>query len=97
MSFDPITTLNLILALAVFVMGFVAFRKTKDLVPLCISIAFGLFALSHIITLSGMGDALLIPSVIFRVIAYASSLYAVYTMALAKPAKAEGKSEKRKK
>jgi len=96
MSFDPVTTVNLILALSVFVMGFVAFRKTKDMVPLCISIAFGLFALSHMITLSGAGEALLVPSIVFRVIAYASALYAVYTMAVAKPAKAETKPVKKK-
>lgn len=97
MSFDPITTLNLILALSVFTMGFVAFRKSKDKVPLCVSIAFGLFALSHMISLSGQGEALFIPSVVFRVIAYASALYAVYAMAIAKPVKAEAKSEKKKK
>jgi len=77
---DPVITTNLVLCIIIFVLGVWGYTKKKDDVPLYIGISFGLFAVSHIITLLGLAaslTALLIP---IRLIAYLLVVFALYRM-----------------
>jgi hypothetical protein len=56
--FDPITTVNLILSLTILVLGVVAYGKKKNGLALYIGGAFGLFGLSHLLTLLGLAQSL---------------------------------------
>jgi len=85
---DTITLVNLILCIAIVVLGCVGFRKTKDRWPLYIAISFGLFGLSHLLTLLGLKDTLEAFLITIRTIAYLLVLYTVYRVAFRKQAKA---------
>lgn len=62
MAFDPVTTMNLILALAVLVVGVVVYAKKKMALAVYVAVGFALFAVSHALTLAGYGSSVaLIP------------------------------------
>ena len=67
---DPITTTNFVLCIVILVLGIWAYGKKKNDVPLYIGIAFGLFALSHLMTLLGLAAGLTVFLIIIRLIAY---------------------------
>jgi hypothetical protein len=81
---DTITLVNLILCIAIVVLGCVGFRKTKDKWPLYIAISFGLFGLSHLLTLLGLKDTLEAFLIGIRTVAYLLVLYTVYRVAFRK-------------
>ena len=81
MDIDPLTLVNLILCLAIVVLGFLGFRKLRDAWPLYIAISFGLFGISHLMTLLGYKDTLTIVVIAIRIIAYLLVLYTVYRVA----------------
>ena len=67
---DPVTVINLSLCIIVVVLGFMGFRKNNDKASMAVGVAFGLFALSHLITLMGMGVRLSNLVIIIRMLAY---------------------------
>jgi hypothetical protein len=76
---------NLLLCIIILVFGIIAWQRSKNLVPLYIGIAFGLFGLSHLANLlslnkGALGTALIID----RLLAYLLVTYAVYLMAFRK-------------
>ena len=73
-----ITLVNLILCIVILGLGIWAYTKKKGDVPLYIGIAFGLFAISHLITLIGLAAALNIFLIIIRLIAYLLVIFALY-------------------
>ena len=73
-----ITLANLILCVIILAMGIWAYAKKKGDVPLYIGIAFGLFAVSHLITLISIAAALNIFLIIIRLIAYLLVIFALY-------------------
>lgn len=73
-----ITLVNLILCIIILAMGIWAYTKKKGDVPLYIGIAFGLFAVSHLITLIGMAAALNVFLIVIRIIAYLLIIFALY-------------------
>jgi hypothetical protein len=75
---DIIALVNLILAIVIFVLGIWAYSKKKGYVPLYIGIAFLLFAITHFITLIGLGAALTVLLIIIRIIAYVIVIGALY-------------------
>jgi hypothetical protein len=81
---DTITLVNLILCIAIVVLGCVGFRKTKDKWPLYIAISFGLFGLSHLLTLLGLKETLEAFLIGIRTVAYLLVLYTVYRVAFKK-------------
>ena len=81
---DTITLVNLILCIAIVVFGCVGFRKTKDKWALYIAISFGLFGLSHLLTLLGFKDTLENFLIGIRTVAYLLVLYTVYLVAFRK-------------
>ena len=73
-----ITLVNLILCVIILAMGIWAYVKKKGDVPLYIGIAFGLFAVSHIITLIGIAAALNVFLIVIRLISYLLVIFAIY-------------------
>jgi hypothetical protein len=69
-TWDPVYTVNLVLCIVIFVFGFWGYRKRKDTMPLYIGIAFGLFGISHLVTLFDMTTSFTDFLIIIRVLAY---------------------------
>ncbi|MDH4269495.1 MAG: hypothetical protein OEV52_04265 [Dehalococcoidia bacterium] len=81
---DAITLVNLILCVIIVVLGCVGYGKAKDKWPLYIAIAFGLFGVSHLLTLLGLKDTLEAFLIAIRTIAYLVVIYTVYRVAFKK-------------
>lgn len=81
---DPVYLVNLILCVVIVIFGCLGFKKTKDTWPLYIAIAFGLFGLSHLLTLLGFREALTGFLIAIRTIAYLLVTYTVYRVAFKK-------------
>ena len=81
---DPITLVNLILCIIIVVFGCVGFRKAKDKWPLYIAISFGLFGLSHLLTLLGLKETLTGFLIGIRTVAYLLVIYTLYRVAFRK-------------
>ena len=81
---DAITLVNLILCIIIVGLGCVGYRKAKDKWPLYIAISFGLFGLSHLLTLLGLKVTLEAFLVAIRTIAYLLVIYIVYRVAFKK-------------
>ena len=81
---DTITLVNLILCVIIVVLSSVGFRRAKDKWPLYIAITFGLFGLSHLLTLLGFQDTLEAFLITIRTIGYLLVIYTVYRVAFKK-------------
>jgi uncharacterized membrane protein (UPF0136 family) len=64
------TSINLVLCIVILALGIWAYVKKKWDVPLYIGIAFGLFGVSHALTLSGLAAGLAAFVIVIRVIGY---------------------------
>lgn len=74
---DPITVVNFFLAFVIFILGLAVYYKKKDTMTLYIGIAFGLYAVSHlvlILSLEGMTDTL----IVIRILAYLIVAFVLY-------------------
>ena len=78
MTWDPVTTTNFVLCIIILALGIWAYVKKKDDVPLYIGIAFGLFAVSHLMTLLGLAAGLTVFLIAIRLIAYLLVVFALY-------------------
>ena len=67
---DPFSLTNLILSVIILVFGIVGYKNSGDKVPLFIGIAFGLFGVSHLMTLIGLKETLTVFLIVIRTIAY---------------------------
>ena len=81
---DTQYVINLVLCIVILIFGIIAWQRSKNLVPLYIGIAFGLFGLSHLATLFSLKTALNTLLIIIRLLAYLVVTYAVYLMAFRK-------------
>ena len=81
---DTITLVNLILCVIIVVFGCVGFKKAKDKWPLFIAISFGLFGVSHLLTLLGLKETLEGFLIGIRTVAYLLVIYTVYRVAFKK-------------
>jgi len=81
---DPIYFVNLILCIIIVVFGYLGFKKAKEAWPLYIAISFGLFGLSHLLTLLGLREALTGFLIAIRTIAYLLVAYTLYLAAFKK-------------
>jgi uncharacterized membrane protein (UPF0136 family) len=64
------TSINLVLCIVILALGIWAYVKKKWDVPLYIGIAFGLFGVSHTLTLMGLAASLDALVIVIRVIGY---------------------------
>ncbi len=77
MTWDPVTTINFVLCLVILTLGIWAYAKKKGDIPLYIGIAFGLFAVSHLMTLLGLAAGLTAFLITIRLIAYLLVVFAL--------------------
>lgn len=54
------------------------YRRRKSFIPLLIGVAFGLFAISHLMTLLDMAKTLETPLIAIRALAYLTVIFALY-------------------
>ena len=80
MNWDPLLTINLLLCVIILALGIWSYVKNKVDWPLYIGIAFGLFGISHLITILGMAAGLAAFLIVIRLIAY---LLVVFTLVMA--------------
>jgi CHASE2 domain-containing sensor protein len=69
-TWDTLTGINLALCIAIVVIGFLAWQRTRSWVILLVACAFALFGLSHLASLLGLSDDLDTPLIVIRVTAY---------------------------
>lgn len=81
---DSIATLNLVLTIVVCAIGIWGYTRTKNVVPLYIGIAYGIFAVSHLLTVVGLSAGLNIFLIIIRLVGYLLMIMAVYKLAVKK-------------
>lgn len=77
-NWDPVYIVNLALCIVIFILGYWGYRKRRDTVPLLIGIAFGLFGISHLVTLFGLAADWTNVLIAIRVLAYLTVIYALY-------------------
>lgn len=86
MASEMISLLNVILNLAIVVVGFLAYRKSRDFVPLYIAGAFVVFSIANLLAFLGMAESLLYPILVLRTIGYLTIIFTLYRV-LAMPKK----------
>ncbi|OGP84174.1 MAG: hypothetical protein A2Z08_02675 [Deltaproteobacteria bacterium RBG_16_54_11] len=75
------SVINLVLCVVIVIFGLMGWRRSKKIFPLYIGIAFGLFGLSHLATLTGQAAQLEVLLIVIRTAAYLIVAYAVYKVA----------------
>ena len=77
MTWDPVITTNFVLCIVILILGIWAYAKKKGDAALYIGIAFGLFAVSHLMTLLGLAASLTVFLIVIRLIAYLLVVFAL--------------------
>jgi hypothetical protein len=80
MAFDPITIINVILTVVIFILGIALYGMKKNTMALYIGIAFGLFAISHLATLLDLASSLTMPLIVIRTLAYLVVIFALLSL-----------------
>jgi predicted Na+-dependent transporter len=75
---DAIGLVNFLLNLAIIVVGYLGFEKTKNQVYSYISIAFVIFAVTNLTTALELAALYTYPLIVLRVIGYATILFGLY-------------------
>ena len=78
---DPIYITNLALCIIILVLGYLGYRKSRDMSPLYIGIAFGLFGVSHLLTLLDLKETLTTFLIVIRTLAYLIVIFTLYRVA----------------
>jgi hypothetical protein len=91
LNLDPVTIINFLLAFIILVLGIVEYKKSSNTTVLLVGTAFGLFALSHLLTLLGYAAMLDWFVIIIRIIAYLIVIYAILGLVTKKKETAPGK------
>ena len=81
MNLDPIYLTNLILCVIILALGIIGYKKRGDKTPLYIGIAFGLFGVSHLLTLLDLTDTLTTFLIAIRTLAYLLVAFTLYRLA----------------
>ena len=81
MDLDPIYLTNLILCVIILVLGIIGYKKRGGKAPLYIGIAFGLFGISHLLTLLELKETLTTFLIVIRTLAYLIVIFTLYRVA----------------
>ncbi|MHB8084978.1 MAG: hypothetical protein ACYDHZ_04080 [Dehalococcoidia bacterium] len=84
---DMVTISNLVLSVIILIMGVWEYTRSQSRTILYIGIAFGLFAITHLLNLLGLGATLSGLILVIRVLGYLTVIYAIYIV-MAKKKKA---------
>jgi hypothetical protein len=77
-EWDPVLFVNLLLCIAIVILGYLCYQKSGEPLPVYIGAAFGLFGISHAATLAGLKVPLTIPLILVRTLAYLLVLIALW-------------------
>jgi len=77
LEWDPILFINLVLCITIVILGFLCFRKSREMLPAFIGAAFGLFGISHAATLAGFKNLTML-LIIIRALAYVLVIIALW-------------------
>jgi hypothetical protein len=77
-EWDPVVFVNLLLCIAIVILGYVCSARSGEKLPLFIAAAFGLFGISHLTALVGLSPVLVIPLILIRTLAYLLVIFALY-------------------
>jgi hypothetical protein len=83
MTVEPVTIMNFILALIIFILGLWVYRIKKIVLAVYVAIGFGLFAISHFAILMGTNSSD-ISIIIIRALGYLVVIYALIIEAMKK-------------
>jgi hypothetical protein len=70
--------MNFVLCVVIVALAIVAYSSKKRMIALYVGVAFGLFGISHLVNLVGLGAALTDLLLIIRTLAYLIVIYALY-------------------
>ena len=79
-NWDPTSGINLILSLVILAVGCWDYVKTKRRTPFFIGVAFGLFSVSHLITLLGVEKSFGVTVILVRIFGYLIIISAMIKM-----------------
>jgi len=79
-----LNVVNIALCIVIVILGYLAYKKNKTVPALFIGIAFGIFGLSHILTVVGLGTSLMNFLIAIRTVAYLAVVLALFIMAQVK-------------
>ena len=57
---DPVTVLNLLFDLVIFLLGLLVYKEKKGVLALWVAVAFLLFAVSYVLTIVGVGNSIIL-------------------------------------
>lgn len=77
---DVVNAVNLVLCLLILTVGCLAYVKTKIKTPFHIGVAFGLFAVTHLIALFGAQGCFMTTIILLRTFAYLIVLSIIWEM-----------------
>jgi uncharacterized membrane protein (UPF0136 family) len=78
LNLDPVYVVNLILCIIIFLLGILGYKKQNNMTPLLVGVAFGLFGVSHLVTILGYKNELESALIVIRTIAYFTVVFALY-------------------
>jgi len=78
LDWDPVYLANLALCIVIFFLGYWGYKRRRDVVPILIGLAFGLFGISHIMTILGLTTELASMLIAIRTFAYLLVVLALY-------------------
>jgi len=77
-TLDPINITNLALCLIILILGYGSYKRDKNELAALIATAFGMFAISHVLTLQGLETLLQATIITIRLFAYALVAFGIY-------------------
>jgi len=78
MALDPVGLVNFLLNVAIIAISYLGYRKTNGKLYLYMALAFGVFAITNLLSGLGFGTDLLYPLIALRVASYCVVFYALY-------------------
>ncbi len=79
MDLDPIYVMNLVLCSIIVILGYLTYRKSKEMIPIYIGMGFTLFGISHLATILGLKEMPSDALIVIRTLGYLLVIFALYT------------------
>ena len=73
---DPVASLNFAFCVIIVILGYLGYRKTRNTLPLLVGVAFGLFGVSHLLTLLSFEEETSL--IVIRGLAYLIVIFALF-------------------
>ena len=80
LGIDVMNAVNMVLCVLILVVGCIGYMRTKIKAPFHIGVAFGLFAVSHVIALFGVQGSFAATVMLTRISAYIIVLFSLWEM-----------------